>query len=129
MGALISRSFGIASTSAALQPRSAAVSIRSCSRHAGTAEVRLYDRHFNIANLQDVPEGMKDSDFMNPDSLQVLPAAMVESCVLDLPAGSGFQFERTGYFCIDTKDSRPGAVVINRTVTLKDTWAKMTQKG
>lgn len=98
-------------------------------RHAGTAEVRLYDRHFNIANLQDVPEGMKDSDFLNPDSLQVLPAAMVESCVLDLPAGSGFQFERTGYFCIDTKDSRPGAVVINRTVTLKDTWAKMTQKG
>ncbi len=98
-------------------------------RHAGTAEVRLYDRHFNIANLHDVPEGMKDSDFMNPDSLQVLPAAMVESCVLDLPAGSGFQFERTGYFCIDTKDSRPGAVVINRTVTLKDTWAKMTQKA
>ena len=111
-------------------PKGVAVVHWLSARHAGTAEVRLYDRHFTLANLNEMPEGKSYRDFLNPDSLQILPAARVESAVLELPPGSRFQFERTGYFCIDTKDSRLGAaVVINRTVTLKDTWAKMTQKS
>lgn len=96
--------------------------------HAGEAEVRLYDRHFTVADLSEIPEGA-EANFLNPDSLVILPKAKVESTVLQLPPGSRFQFERTGYFCIDSKDSKPGAVVINRTVTLKDTWAKIVQKS
>lgn len=96
--------------------------------HAGEAKVRLYDRHFTVADLSEIAEGA-EADFLNPDSLVVLPKAKVESTVLQLPPGSRFQFERTGYFCIDSKESKPGAVVINRTVTLKDTWAKIVQKS
>lgn len=96
---------------------------------SGTAEVRLYDRHFTIPDLNDIPEGKDYRDFINPASLEVLPAAKIEKAVLGLPAGSRFQFERLGYFCIDTKDSTAEKVVINRTVTLKDSWAKIVQKG
>ncbi len=96
---------------------------------AGNAEVRLYDRQFTLPDLADIPEDKDYEDYLNPDSLEILPNAKVECAVLDLPAGSRFQFERTGYFCIDTKHSKPGAIVINRTVTLKDTWAKIVQKS
>jgi glutaminyl-tRNA synthetase len=96
--------------------------------HAATAEVRLYDRLFNIEDLDDIPEGKDYRDFLNPDSLTILSTAKVEPVVKDLPAGARFQFERMGYFCVDTKHSRPGEPVINRAVTLRDTWAKVQAK-
>ncbi len=97
--------------------------------HAATVEVRLYDRLFTIENPGDIPEGQTYRDYLNPDSLTVLPAARVEPCINDLEPGTRFQFERMGYFCIDTKHSVPGAPVVNRAVTLKDSWAKAQAKG
>jgi glutaminyl-tRNA synthetase len=76
-----------------------------------------------------VPEGRDYREFLNPASLEVLPSARMEPVVPGLPPGTQFQFERMGYFCIDTKHSRPGAPVINRTVTLKDAWAKAQAKS
>jgi glutaminyl-tRNA synthetase len=96
--------------------------------HARNVAVRLYDRLFTLPDMNNLPEGAGYRDFLNPTSLQALPAAKVEAHVADLPPGSRFQFERLGYFCVDTRDSRPGAPVLNRTVTLKDTWAKIAQK-
>jgi glutaminyl-tRNA synthetase len=91
-------------------------------RHARDAEVRLYDRLFQSA---DPGEGDRDPlTDLNPRSLERLTACKVEPAVADAPAGTRFQFERLGYFCVDP-DSHPGAPVFNRTVTLKDTWAKI----
>ncbi len=87
--------------------------------HAAPAEVRLYDRLFTEPDLNDLPEGKTWRDFLNPQSLEILHEAHVEPHIMALPPGSRFQLERLGYFCMDT---RPG--VINRTVTLKDSWAK-----
>jgi len=90
------------------------------------AEVRLYDRLFS----DETPDGHKDIDFkefMNHDSLQVLPKCYIEPYVKDAKVLDHFQFERLGYFNIDT-DSTPGKLVFNRTVQLKDTWAKVQQK-
>jgi glutaminyl-tRNA synthetase len=86
-------------------------------------EVRMYDRLFTEAN----PDGDKERNFMdclNPDSLVVLPDARVEMGLKDAPAETRYQFERTGYFCID-EDSNAEKLVINRTVTLRDSWAKI----
>jgi glutaminyl-tRNA synthetase len=94
--------------------------------HARDAQVRLYDRLFTVDN-----PGAGDADFltqMNPASLEVLANAKLEPSLADAKAGSRFQFERLGYFCADT-DSTPGALVFNRTVTLKDSWAKVTHEG
>jgi len=90
--------------------------------HAVTAEVRLYDRLFNVAN----PGGIKDGDYkdrVNPDSLKVLAAAKLESSLAHANYSQRFQFERLGYFCLD-QESRPGNLVFNRTVTLRDSWTK-----
>jgi len=90
------------------------------------AEVRLYDRLFS----DETPDGHKDIDFkefMNHDSLQVLPKCYIEPYVKDAKVLDHFQFERLGYFNIDS-DSTPGKLVFNRTVQLKDTWAKVQQK-
>jgi len=90
------------------------------------AEVRLYDRLFS----EETPDGHKDIDFkefMNHDSLQVLPKCYIEPYVKDAKVLDHFQFERLGYFNIDS-DSTPGKLVFNRTVQLKDTWAKVQQK-
>lgn len=87
------------------------------------AEVRLYDRLFNDED----PAGHKDQDFMeflNPDSLQIKTACKLEPMLSDVTTGEKFQFQRVGYFCVD-KDSMPGHLIFNRTVPLKDTWAKM----
>ncbi len=95
--------------------------------HAVPAEVRLYDRLFCKEN----PLDEKDTDFkslLNPNSLEVLKASQVEPSVAAGKAGDRFQFERLGYFCID-QDSRPGLLAINRTVSLKDTWAKTENAG
>lgn len=93
--------------------------------HAVTAEVRLYDRLFNDAT----PDGHKDKDFMdfiNPDSLQKI-TGYVEPSLKEAKPGDQFQFQRLGYFNVD-KDSVEGHLVFNRTVTLRDTWAKLEQK-
>ena len=93
--------------------------------HAVDAEIRLYDRLFKS---EDPGDGGRDplSD-LNPDSLVVLPHSKVEPALASAKAGTRFQFERQGYFCVDP-DSAPGRPVFNRTVTLKDTWAKISGK-
>lgn len=96
--------------------------------NAPTAEVRLYDRLFSVEN----PGADDEQDFttfINPSSLQVLRDARVEPMLADAPAESRFQFERQGYFFVDPKDSKPGKPVFNRTVTLKDSYAKEQGKG
>ena len=97
-------------------------------RHALDCEVRLYDRLFSIPDPDDVPEGKDFIDALNPSSLVVLSGAKIEPSVAKDPIGSRYQFERTGYFVSDPIDSREGALVFNRTVTLRDSWAKMRDK-
>jgi glutaminyl-tRNA synthetase len=96
--------------------------------HAGTVEVRLYDRLFTKENPDDAEEGKDFLSNLNPASLQVLKNCKVEPMLVNAKAGEGYQFERTGYFSVDPKDSTAGAPVFNRVVTLKDTWAKIEQK-
>ena len=88
------------------------------------AEVRLYDHFFTKSDPDNVEEGKEFTDYLNPNSLEVLTDAQVEPSLANAEAGSRFQFERQGYFCVDD-DSAPGALVFNRTVTLRDTWAKI----
>ncbi|HEU4752416.1 MAG TPA: glutamate--tRNA ligase family protein, partial [Armatimonadota bacterium] len=95
--------------------------------HALPFQARLYDRLFTVPD-PDAEEG-DFKDYLNPDSLVVVEGALVEPSVKDAEPGSHFQFERLGYFCSDVVDSRPGALVFNRTVTLRDTWAKQAQAG
>jgi glutaminyl-tRNA synthetase len=97
--------------------------------HAVNAEVRLYDRLFLKENPDEVEEGKDFLSNINPNSLQVLTHCKLEPMLGKATPGDRFQFERTGYFCADAKDSKPGAPVFNRIVTLKDTWAKIEQKG
>lgn len=95
--------------------------------HALDAEVRLYDTLFANEDPNDVPEGGDWLDNLNPDSLKVVQGAKVEPSLAGACAGATFQFERLGYFCVDA-DSTAQRLVFNRTVTLKDSWAK-AQKG
>ncbi len=88
--------------------------------HALDAEVRMYDRLFKVENAG----GDNWKDLMNPDSLQVLRKCKVEPSLATSKVQDRFQFERLGYFCVDN-DSRAGGIVFNRTVTLRDTWAKI----
>ena len=90
---------------------------------AVTAEVRLYDVLFEQDDPGDVPEGTDWKDLINPQALVVLQNAKLEPSLAEANVGDRFQFERNGYFCVDSKDSRPGKPVFNRTVTLKDGWA------
>jgi glutaminyl-tRNA synthetase len=96
--------------------------------HAVSAEVRLYDRLFLKENPDETEEGKTFLDNINPNSLQVLTQCKLEPMLGAAKPGERFQFERMGYFCADIKDSKPGAPVFNRVVTLKDTWAKIEQK-
>ncbi len=94
--------------------------------HAIDAEVRLYDRLFTVPD----PLGQKDTDFkelINPDSLEVLRSCKVEPAVGDLEPFDLFQFERLGYFCVDP-DTTKQKLVLNRTVQLRDTWAKIQKR-
>ena len=91
-------------------------------RHAVAAGVRLYDRLFSVPN-PDQEEDWKAC--LNPDSMQVLDAAQLEPALSELAPGAAVQFERLGYFCADSRDSRPGRPVFNRAVTLRDTWARL----
>ncbi len=99
--------------------------------HALRAEVRLYDHLFSKPNPLDVPDGGSYLDYLNPNSLEVLPDCPVEPSLSQAQPGDRYQFERLGYFCVDTRDSAPGKPVFNRVVTLRDTWAKIErqQKG
>ena len=96
--------------------------------HAVPAEVRLYDYLFKLPDLADVPEGEDYKSYLNPQSLVTLKDCKLEPSLASAQAGSLYQFERMGYFCADRVDSRPGGLVFNRTVSLKDTWAKI-EKG
>ncbi len=93
--------------------------------HALPAEVRVYDRLFTTESPDDVPPGQDYKLNLNPNSLEVLRGCQVEPSLAEAMPGSRFQFERLGYFCADAKDSKPGALVFNRTVSLRDTWAKI----
>jgi glutaminyl-tRNA synthetase len=94
-------------------------------RHALNAQVRLYDHLFNKENPNEVEEGQDFTAHLNPNSLEVLNDCKLEPGLANAAPGSRCQFERLGYFCVDTKNSKPGALVFNRTVTLRDTWAKI----
>ncbi len=95
--------------------------------HAVNAEVRIYDNLFSKENPGDVPEGKDFTANLNPNSLEIISDAKLEPSLADAPVLSRYQFERLGYFCVD-KDSKPGKPVFNRTVALKDTWAKIETK-
>lgn len=95
--------------------------------HAGDVEVRLYDRLFSLEDLNSLADGEDWRTHLNPNSLKVA-RAKVEPSLLQTKPGTRVQFERVGYFCADTKDSTPGKPVFNRTVTLKDSWAKVAAK-
>ena len=95
--------------------------------HSISAEVRLYDHLFTKADPNDVPEGQDYLSNLNPNSLEVLSDCKLEPALADSNVGDAFQFERMGYFCVDP-DSTPGKLVFNRTITLRDTWAKISQK-
>jgi glutaminyl-tRNA synthetase len=97
-------------------------------RHAVDAEVRLYDRLFVKEDPNQAEEGGDFLSNLNPHSLEILRGCKLEPMLGNAAAGARFQFERVGYFCVDYKDSRPGAPVFNRVVTLKDTWAKIEQR-
>ena len=94
--------------------------------HAVDAEVRLYDRLF-AAEFPDREENFLNA--INPDSLTILQGCKLEPCLATARAGDRVQFERQGYFCVDTKLSQPGALVFNRIVGLKDSWAKIENRG
>jgi len=94
-------------------------------RHAVPARVRLYDRLFTRENPNDVEEGKTFLDYINPESLVELDHCLVEPSLQGARPGSRYQFERLGYFCADIRDSAPGRLVFNRTVSLRDSWAKI----
>ena len=93
--------------------------------HAKQAEVRVYDRLFRVENPADEEGDFKD--YINPDSLTIIKKAYIEPALAEAKPGERFQFIRKGYFCVD-KNSEPGNLIFNRTVTLKDTWAKEAKK-
>jgi glutaminyl-tRNA synthetase len=96
--------------------------------HAQSAEVRLYDRLFTRENPDDVEEGEDFTASINPESLKIVPDAKVESSLEGAAPGRGYQFERQGYFAVDP-DSAPGKLVFNRTVSLKDAWARIEARS
>jgi glutaminyl-tRNA synthetase len=94
--------------------------------HALNAEVRMYDRLFAAED----PGSFDDfREALNPNSLTIIPNAKVERSLAEAASGTVVQFERKGYFCVDSKDSRPGALVFNLTIGLRDSWAKIQGKG
>jgi glutaminyl-tRNA synthetase len=96
--------------------------------HAVDAEVRLYDTLFAVENPDDVPEGRDFTETLNPDSLEILQGCKLEPSLAEAAPGARYQFERLGYFCADAEDHGPGVPVFNRTVTLKDTWARIESR-
>ena len=97
--------------------------------HTHEAEVRLYDRLFTVEDPNREEDGKTYLDHLNPGSLEVIRDARLEPALAKAAPGERFQFERSGYFCADATDSLPGRPVFNRTVTLRDAWAKQQKKG
>jgi glutaminyl-tRNA synthetase len=95
--------------------------------HAVQTEVRLYDRLFTREDPDDVHDGGEYTDNLNPDSLRVLHSCFVEPSIVGAKPGASYQFERMGYFCVDP-DSKDDRIVFNRTVTLKDAWARIASR-
>lgn len=96
--------------------------------HALDAEVRLYDHLFMKANPNEEKDGADYKEFLNPKSLEVLKTCKVEPSLAEGKIGDSYQFLRQGYFCLDL-DSKPDKLIFNRTVALRDTWAKVEKKG
>ena len=96
--------------------------------HAISAEIRLYDKLFTKADPSDLEEGESFLDILNPNSLEILTGAKLEPSLANAKLEDRFQFERVGYFCLDP-DSTPGKPVFNRTLPLKDSWAKIEKKA
>jgi glutaminyl-tRNA synthetase len=96
--------------------------------HAVEAEVRLYDTLFAKEDPNEVEEGQDFTANLNPYSLEVLSGCQVEPSLREAAVGARYQFERLGYFCVDP-DSAPGHLVFNRTIGLRDTWAKIEQRA
>jgi glutaminyl-tRNA synthetase len=96
--------------------------------HAIEAEARLYETLFTKENPNDLEEGQEFTDLLNPNSLEVVQGCKLEPSLAGAEPGASYQFERLGYFCVDS-DSTPGALVFNRTVALRDTWAKIEKKS
>jgi glutaminyl-tRNA synthetase len=96
--------------------------------HAVPVEVRLYDRLFSVEDPDSGKDGKTFLDYLNPASLEIVSDAVAEPSLATAAPGLRVQFERIGYFCVDT-DSRPGALVFNRTVSLRDTWARIEKNG
>ena len=95
--------------------------------HAVQAEVRLYDRLFQIHDPAEIADNIVKH--LNPASLETLTSCYAETSLKNAPPGSRYQFERLGYFCVDTKDSSPGKPVFNRIAALRDSWAKVAGPG
>ena len=93
--------------------------------HALEVEVRLYD---NLFRTEKPDEADDFRSVLNQESLKVLTSCRIEARLADVTPGSHYQFERLGYFCVDNRDSKPGALVFNRTVTLRDSWAKIESR-
>jgi glutaminyl-tRNA synthetase len=96
--------------------------------HALDAEVRIYDKLFTKEDPNQVEEGQEFTANLNPNSLEVIANAKLEPSLANAPIAGSYQFERLGYFCVDP-DSKPGRLVFNRAVALKDTWAKIEKKS
>jgi glutaminyl-tRNA synthetase len=97
-------------------------------QHAINAEVRLYDRLFTVEEPDADKEGRDFKAFLNPNSLEVLKNAKLEPSLATAQPETRYQFERLGYFCIDPKDSKSDNLVFNRTISLRDSWAKEQNK-
>jgi glutaminyl-tRNA synthetase len=97
-------------------------------KHSIPAEVRLYDRLFSVENPGDEKDGKDFNSYLNPHSLDILKSCRLETGLLGAKPGDCFQFERMGYFCAD-RDSSPESLVFNRTVALRDAWAKIVRSG
>jgi glutaminyl-tRNA synthetase len=96
--------------------------------HAIDAEIRLYDKLFTKPDPNEVEEGQDFTANLNPESLECLDGCKLEPSLSSAKSGARYQFERLGYFCVDP-DAKPGKLVFNRTVALKDTWAKVEKRG
>ncbi|MDR1962811.1 MAG: glutamine--tRNA ligase/YqeY domain fusion protein [Planctomycetaceae bacterium] len=97
--------------------------------HALNAEVRLYDRLFTKENPDDPQDPTDYKEYLNKNSLEIISDAKLEPGLAEALPQDRYQFERIGYFCVDSVDSKPGKLVFNRTVSLRDSWAKIEKKG
>ena len=97
--------------------------------HAVNAEVRLYNHLFDKENPNEVAEGQTFADALNPESLEILEGCRLEPSLAEASSDERYQFERIGYFCLDSRDTAEDKLVFNRIVTLRDTWAKILKKA